>query len=259
MFGGRISVQVLWKIAKLAWAFGISFIDYLLTVAWGLGGSGTQRAFLRGVWLQRVCKQVLAVVKVKVYLKGQPPASGVLVSNHLSYTDILVYSSVQPTVFISKAEVAAWPLFGTLAKLAGTLFIQRSVRSDVARVASEMPAVIKSGVLLIFFPEGTSSGGQSVLPFKPSLLAPAAENGWNVTPAFLRYEIDTEEGTVTDDVAYWRDMEFGDHLMNLLQKNSISVTIFYGSTTQAGSDRKLLASHLHGEVSRLGGLVPVKA
>jgi 1-acyl-sn-glycerol-3-phosphate acyltransferase len=255
MAKSEISARVIFKIIGLTGAFSVSFLDYFINIPLRFWVTADARAVLKAQWLRRTSHRVLNIIRVCVHVEGTPPSQGVLVSNHISYIDILVGASIQPATFISKAEVASWPLFGTLAKMGGTLFIQRAVRSDVVRVASEMPAVLKAGLVLVFFPEGTSSGGDAVLPFKPSLLAPAAENAWPVTPSFLRYSIAPEEGTVENDVAYWRDMEFAPHLLNLLNKNTTTATIFYGTTTQAEGNRKELAARLQKEVCQLGGLV----
>ena len=191
---------------------------------------------------------------------GEPPKQGVLVSNHVSYLDILVHGSQMPLVFISKAEVAQWPIFGPLSQWAGTLYIRRDLRSDVLRVGEQMPSVLKAGLVLAFFPEGTSSSGERVLPFRTSLLAPMVENGWCVTPSFLRYELEPGDGTVEEEVAYYKpETVLGPHLLNLLGKRRVRATLTYGKPQAPGSDRKALASRLHGEVRALGGVAVAAA
>jgi len=244
-------IRLLFRLLLLIATLALAALDYLLTIKL-LGRESSLRA--RAVWMRRQAKNLLRVLGIETTFLGTPPSGGVLVSNHLSYTDILVYGSHAPSIFISKADVAGWPVFGLLSKCAGTLFVRREVRSDVVRLASEMPRVVDAGLLLTFFPEGTSTGGDHVLPFHASLFAPAVEHQWQITPAFLRYELDDGDGSVADEIAYWRDMVFGPHLLNLLSKKRIRAIVQYGSPRLPGSDRKTLAETLHSQVCALGGL-----
>lgn len=207
-------------------------------------------------WLRWHARHFLWALGVKATYRGRAPQCGVMVSNHVTYLDILVHAAYEPMIFISKAEVAGWPIFGILTQWAGTLFIRRDLRSDVRRVASEMGPVVKSGTVLTFFPEGTSTDGNGVLPFMPSLLAPLVENAWTVTPAFIRYGLEPGDGRVEDDVAYYREETvFGAHLLNLLGKRRIFATVTYGEPRPPGDDRKALARELHDAVCDLGGVL----
>ena len=242
---------VLFRSVRLAVTLAFCALSYFVSVKWA-GRGGSVRA--RAIWMQRTAQRLLAALEIKPMYVGEPPQQGVLISNHVSYTDILVLGARHPLVFISKSEVANWPVFGQLAKWAGTLFIRRDLRADVVRIGAEMPRILNAGEILAFFPEGTSTGGDRVLPFRASLMAPLAENGWATTPAFLRYELDPGEGSVEDEVAYWGDMVFGPHLLNLLGKRGVRAVVTYGRSEPAGGDRKALAMHLRDEVCRLGGL-----
>lgn len=178
--------------------------------------------------------------------EGRPPTSGLVVCNHLSYVDIPVLSSAAPMMFVAKADVARWPAFGALARCGGTLFIKREERAHVAEITDAFAPIIHGGTVVVVFPEGTSSGGDAVLPFRSSLLEPAAANDWWVTPAWITYELD--DGTVSDDVAYWRDMTFATHFLNLLSKRRVVGRVFFGEPVRGIRDRKELARRLHAEV-----------
>lgn len=248
----RISLKVLKIFAVIAFA-AVSY--FFAIVLFRRTGSIAARA----KWMRLQALGFLWALGVEPDFAGKPPATGVLVSNHVSYLDIIVHAAQMPLVFISKAEVARWPVFGQLTRWSGTLFIRRELRSDVMRVASEMPPVLNAGIVLAFFPEGTSSSGEGVLPFRAPLLAPLVENGWEVTPAFLRYGLEPGDGAVADEVAYYRqETEFGAHLLNLLSKRRIRATVTYGKSQPAGDDRKLLANRLRDEVCELGG-IPAEA
>ncbi len=236
----RIGWRLVLFIGALVWA--------LADVA--LRGHGAGAAW-RALWMQRHARRLLRVLGVRPVYHGEPPKNGVLVSNHLGYLDILVYAARAPAVFVSKAEVAHWPLLGRLARLGGTLFIQRGRRADVARVAAEMVPVVEAGVVVAFFPEGTSSGGEGVLPFHAGLLAPVVECRWRVTPAAIRYRLAEGEGDAAEAVAYWGEARFVPHLLGLLGKRWVEAEVCYGTPQTPGADRRELAARLHTEVSRL--------
>ena len=130
----------------------------------------------RALWVQRHSRRVLKIFKLEPRVAGPVPTRGLLVSNHLGYLDILVLASITPAVFVSKREIKSWPVVGWLAQMGGTLFVNRERRVQVGRVNDEIQAALNQGALVVLFPEGTSSNGQTVLPFKSSLLEPAAQS-----------------------------------------------------------------------------------
>jgi 1-acyl-sn-glycerol-3-phosphate acyltransferase len=229
--------------------FATAFLDFVFRI-WLRGRASSLP--LRARWLQLWAIRLLRILHVNVHYQGSPPAKGVLVSNHLSYVDVLVYGSIRPLVFLSKSEVRSWPVAGVLTRCAGTLYIRRQDRGDVARLGAEMVPVVDSGVVVALFLEGTSSGGQTVLPFRSSLLAPAQERGWPATGAFIRYEV--VAGSAVEDVCYWRDMTFFPHFMNLLSKPRIDAFVVFDTTMTAMADRKKLANELHARVCGLKNL-----
>ncbi|HWF18515.1 MAG TPA: lysophospholipid acyltransferase family protein [Verrucomicrobiae bacterium] len=203
----------------------------------------------RADWLQTWSRRFLGILRGSVTFRGNPPSRGILVSNHLSYIDVLVLGSLQPLVLVSKSEVRSWPVIGPLTACAGTLYIHRQSRTDVARLNEEMTGVVNSGVIVALFPEGTSSDGSQVLPFRSSLFGPAEEHHWPVTPAWIHYTL--KEGSVADEVCYWRDMTFFPHLLNLLSKKSIEAFVSFGTPIEGKMDRKEMARELHSRVCAL--------
>lgn len=180
---------------------------------------------------------------------GSSPTNGILTANHLSYLDIVVLASAQPLIFVAKSEVRNWPLLGWCARCGGTLFINRQRKADVASLALAFAPVIDEGVVLVLFPEGTSTGGDRVLPFMSSLLEPAAQNDWPVSAAWIGYHLD--EGSVANEVCYWRDMTFLPHFLNLLSKPSVQAKVVYAPPIPRGLDRKAMAKLLHDQVQDL--------
>ena len=234
------------RLASFCAVAAAALLDYLFNV-WLLGRS--RSVGTRARWSQRWGAQFLRVLHVRVTAQGAPPTGGLIVCNHLSYLDIPVLAAQHPLVFVSKSEVRNWPIIGWLTRCAGTLFINREQKSDVARLAAEFAPVVAQGVAVVLFPEGTSSDGAAVLPFRSSLLAPASDQGWAVTPAWIGYTL--TDGSVGDEVCYWRDMTFASHFLNLLSKGEIQACIAFGLPIAAGPDRKELARQLHAQVCEL--------
>lgn len=226
--------------------FRISWRWYA-TVQWkGHAGSIQHRA----VWMKESAQALADSLRLRVRFSGTPPDQGLIVSNHLSYLDILVLGVARPTIFVSKYEVRSWPWLGWLTNCAGTLYINREQRKDVARLKESIEQRLADGLPIAFFPEGTSTGGDAMLPFRPSLLEPASATQCQVTPACIAYHL-PGGGSVMDEVCYWRDMTFGPHLWNLLGKSSIEASVIYGTPRAADPDRKVLAKALQLEVEAL--------
>jgi 1-acyl-sn-glycerol-3-phosphate acyltransferase len=224
-------------IALLEIAFSLAFLP------------PAQRAARRARWLHRWCRFACHVLGLRLTTLGSIPRAGLLVCNHLSYLDIIALSAVRPCVFVAKSEVSRWPLFGWLARSAGTIFVERQRKSDSRRVVSQMSHALKRGMLVVLFPEGTSSDGATVLPFKPALLEPARVLGCLVSAGAIRYTL--RDGSVADEVCYWREMTLLPHLVNLFSKRQISAEISFSEAKERTGDRKRIARQLHDEVDSL--------
>lgn len=202
-------------------------------------------------WLQKWSRHTLSRIGIQCSHHGRVPSHGLVVCNHLGYLDIPVLATTGPMVFVSKADVQRWPFLGSLARCGGTLFLKREQRSHVAEIADAFAPIVESGTVVSIFPEGTSSGGDTILPFRSSLLQPAASRQWPVTPAWISYQLEPGEGTVADDVAYWREMTFAPHFANLLSKRVIRARVRYGEPIQGVGDRKILTALLYEAVCAL--------
>jgi 1-acyl-sn-glycerol-3-phosphate acyltransferase len=211
--------------------------------------SPTKRRTARAVWLHRWCRFARLVLGLRLTTTGSIPRSGLLVCNHLSYLDIIALSSLRPCVFVAKRDVRAWPLFGWLARAGGTIFVERNRRLAATIELSQIRAAIESGLLVVLFPEGTSSDGATVLPFKSSLLQAAVSSGCPIAPAGITYRL--ARGSVANEVCYWRDMTLVPHLLNLFGKPHIESTIRFSSPKPRICDRKALARELRAEVAAL--------
>ncbi|OUW19636.1 MAG: hypothetical protein CBD18_00510 [Opitutales bacterium TMED158] len=218
-----------------------------LIYQWGRGDRWDARR--RAEWLQSFAARCLRSIEVEVEAFGKPPIGQFIVSNHLGYLDIIVMASQTPQVFLSQHSVANWPIIGYFVKKAGTLFIDRGRRSEVSNQEIGFAAAIENGVGMTVYLEGTSSDGSEILPFKSSLLDPVVRNGWEVTPAYLRYEC--EGGDPAVDISWYGDMTFSPHFMNLLALKRVKATLRFGDPRNPGDDRKALALALREEVLAL--------
>lgn len=201
-------------------------------------------------WLQGTCKRALRVLAVEVESLGEPAHGAVIAANHMSYLDILVIAAITPVVFVSKKEVRSWPLFGWFAEKAGTRFIDRNRRGDVARIGEEIGPVMAAGLTIVLFLEGTTTDGRAVLPFKASLLEPAVRNGWAVVPVGLVYAVPAGR-SVEDEVCWWGDMTLAPHLWNFTTLPWVRARVAWGAYFVAEGDRKVLADQLRAEVMAL--------
>ncbi|WP_375227760.1 lysophospholipid acyltransferase family protein [Roseobacter sp. S98] len=165
-----------------------------------------------------VCRNALRLLGIRLRVTGQvTQGQGGVVTNHSSWLDIFVLNAVKRIYFVSKAEVAGWPGIGWLARATGTVFIERS-RAQAARQADLFRTRLSVGHRLLFFPEGTSSDGRSVLPFKTTLFAAfyaeELRDTLAVQPVTLIYH--APEGQDPRFFGWWGDMTFGGHFLHVL-------------------------------------------
>jgi 1-acyl-sn-glycerol-3-phosphate acyltransferase len=224
----------------------------LLISFFGLSGRKWIAYFL-STWASSICR----IINVDVIVEGEVPQPPFfLVSNHLSYLDIFVILSKTRSVFIAKNEILSWPIFGFMSHTVGMLFVDRNKRSDVKRVNDQISNRISEAQGILLFPEGTTTNGSKILPFKASLLAYPAKNNVPVHYATLRYSTPRNEKLATDYVCWWNDTPFPTHFLNLLKLKKIEATIQFGSEPIVNSDRKELAKSLYRNASKQ--FVPVR-
>lgn len=202
------------------------------------------RALFRG-WARAMAR----VLRLEIRVEGTPPAPPfLLVTNHLGYVDVVTLASLVDARFLSRADVAHWPIVGVLARAMGTLFIDRARKSELPDVAGAIAAVLARGEGVVLFPEGTSSDGSDVLPFRASLFEVAVRSGVPVTTATLSYRTPAGSPPAATAVCWWGDMTFGKHFLELLALPAITVQVEFGARGLHGSDRKLLALEAWKEV-----------
>ena len=208
-------------------------------------------------WYHRL---VCGLLGVRVHLSGAPVAPGpvLLVSNHISWLDIPVLSSITPLSFVAKREVSTWPFISTLAKLQKTIFIDRTKRTAVAETREEILERLEDKERIVLFAEGTSSDGNQVLPFKSSLFAaiePSERNGEGYliqTCAIVYTHIHglPMNRQQRPAIAWYGDMDMLSHAWGVLKGGPLDVRVRLGEPISIGElgDRKKLAGFAYDRV-----------
>lgn len=213
------------------------------------------------VWWHR---RALRALGVRVVTTGAPVETRPLLvtANHVSWLDISVVASLLPVSFVAKSEVASWPLFGLFAKLQRCVFVDRNRRSKTGRTAAEIADRLAAGDLMVLFPEGTSSPGGDVLPFRSALIGAAraaidADGGAPVsiqpmTIAYTRLAGMPIGRCDRPRVGWYGDMELLAHLWGVATAGGVDVTVAWGEPALFGAetDRKALARDLETRVRR---------
>ncbi len=194
-----------------------------------------------------VCRNALRIIGIGFSASGQPMVGqGAVVANHSSWLDIFVLNASKRIYFVSKSEVAAWPGIGWLARATGTLFIERN-RNKAAEQSAQLQSRLQAGHKLLFFPEGTSSDGQRVLPFKSSLFAaffsPELREVLSVQPVTVTYQ--APDNADPRFYGWWGDMDFGSHFLWMLatpHHGAVKLTYHMPLKVSEFQDRKALTA-----------------
>jgi lyso-ornithine lipid O-acyltransferase len=200
-----------------------------------------------------VCRASLALMGIGLTVHGAPMCErGAVVANHVSWLDIFALNAPQRVYFVAKSEVAGWPGIGWLARATGTVFINRAGREAQLQKAL-FEARLRANQRLLFFPEGTSTDGLRVLPFKSTLFAAFFTHGLqdmlHIQPVSLRYA--APAGEDARFYAWWGDMAFGPHLLKVLaaRRQGRVELVFHDPVRVADFDgRKTLAGYCEARV-----------
>ncbi len=209
-------------------------------------------------------RQVCKLVGIRLNVEGEVAAEqGVLlISNHVSWLDITVLSAIAPVSFVAKQEVASWPFVSWLAKLQRSVFVDRNRRNEVGDKANEILDRLASGDHIVLFAEGTSSDGNSVVPFKTALFAAAKPSGG----AKMGAKVSAQTLAITYPkiyglplcrrgrhvIAWYGDMDMASHAWRLLGLGPIDANIRIGPPVPLDDfpDRKALARYAEDKVRK---------
>lgn len=197
--------------------------------------------------------EMLARIGIRLIVKGKPVSKGpmLLVANHISWLDIASLHAAVFCRFVSKADIKKWPVIGTLAAGVGTLFIERESRRDAMRVVQHTTQSLLAGDVIAVFPEGTTSDGQTLLPFHANLFQAAIAANAPVQAASLQF-IDTLTGQRSAAPCYVGDDTLVGSIWRTLRASNIAVVICFDEPQWAnGRDRRAWALDAKAAIERL--------
>ena len=199
---------------------------------------------------------LLRALGVRLVVDRLPPAihlQGLMVSNHSSWIDIFATNAVQAVRFISKSEIRDWPVLGRLVTMAGTLYVERGNRSKINETNESIRNAVMAGDLVGFYPEGTTTDGTYLLPFKTNLFQPAIEHQMTVYPVAVSYR---QNGQKTRIASYEGDTSFGESFLSLTRATGLEVHVAFGDPIDSAmyGDRAALSLAAQEVIGRLTGL-----
>ena len=231
------------RAVALAFVLAGCFFSY-----WWLRIRGRVSLVQRSRWLHRSGSNIARALGIRPAAHGRVPTRGLVVANHLSYLDIMIFSAVMPCFFVSKAEIARWPYFGKAAQAGGTIFIDRKSRSSTAAVALEISARLNLPLPILLFPEGTSTDGSGVLRFHSSLFEPAVAASAPITAAAIRYVLN--DGSRERDLCWFDDSLFLPHLWRVLGSAGFTAEVTFGEP-RTYPDRRTAADQTHDKIAAM--------
>lgn len=242
----------IYRIAKVCFVFAFSIAEVTIL-------RPKSRAD-RAAWLSRIGNRLLRAVDVTYETRGPVPMSGAVISNHLTYVDILIHAAIRPGVFVSKIELRATPVLGWISFMAGTVYVARGAGGSAAQAAQGMAKGFRDGLPVTFFPEGTTGVGDvPVLPLRSGLLAQAIAVPVPVHCSFVRYSLtprDLNRGkTVRNDVD-WGPETLWQHIWNFVDLHGVHALVDFAPqpihfSPEAQANRKIAALEAHAALTAL--------
>jgi 1-acyl-sn-glycerol-3-phosphate acyltransferase len=204
----------------------------------------------RALWIQASAKHMLKSLGIRSVVEGTPPTHGLVVSNHLSYLDIVIFSAAMPCFFVAKIEVGGWPFFGKAGRAGGTIFVDRSSLASAQSVAEQMKERLQLPIPIpvLLFPEGTSTDGSEVNRFHSRLIDPATSLGVPITTACVRYLL--PPGMEERELCWYGDETFVDHLWKVLGVTGYVADLQFGQP-RIYTDRRVAADETHDEITAM--------
>ena len=249
--GPQVGVLVaLWRLVRL--------VSHLVAGVWTM-----HRTFLKlsaaqkEERIQAWALDFIGCIAIDLVVKGVPAPKGPLLiaSNHISWLDIVVLHAARYCRFVSKSELSRWPLVGTLATGAGTLYIERESRRDAMRVVHQMAQGLRDGDVLAVFPEGTTSDGVDLLPFHANLLQAAISAEAPVQPLALSFQT-ASDGAISFAPSFVGDDTLVASIWRTLRAKDVVAVLHFGEPQTAnGRDRRTWAADLRNDIRQLKGAV----
>jgi 1-acyl-sn-glycerol-3-phosphate acyltransferase len=235
----RLAALVLWTLAALAFLLAAALVTLANRNVAARLGPALLRAYACGF---------CALAGIRVARTGALAPAGALVTpNHWGYVDIFVLGSIYRGVFVSRADVAGWPLVGVCARAAGTIFLRRELRKDTVRVGTEIARFLRAPCRVTAFLEGGAGDGTRVRPFKSALVESAVVTGAPCVPVAIRYRLPRDPDADPAVAVAWIEGHLVAHLFGMLRLRRIEADVAF-LAPRTGTDRKALAKQLEADV-----------
>jgi 1-acyl-sn-glycerol-3-phosphate acyltransferase len=214
----------------------------------------------RAAWLSRIGNRLCRAADITYETRGPVPMSGAVISNHLTYVDILVHAAIRPGVFVSKIELRSTPVLGWISFMAGTIYVARGAGGSAAKAAQGMAKGFRDGLPVTFFPEGTTGVGDvPLLPFRSGLIAQTIAAEEPMHYSFIRYALKPEDiarGKTTRDDVYWGDQTLWQHIWNFVDLHGTHATVTFAPdaiafSPEAVKNRKVAAIEAQAAMTEL--------
>ncbi|MPZ57073.1 MAG: 1-acyl-sn-glycerol-3-phosphate acyltransferase [Rhizobiales bacterium] len=243
-----------------------TFVALTAALAAALGVMALLRLNGRGKISILYSRAVCALLGVRIRIVGAPPQhhAVLVLANHVSWVDILAITATVPVIFVAKSEVKRWPLIGWVARVRGTVFVERERRRQTAAAVVDIARHLADGQSIILFAEGTSSDGNRVLPFRPALVGALREalgqagagKRIAVQPLSIGYTglLGLPMGRQHRPIVAWYgDRDLVSHLREFLRRGAVDVTLSWGEPVEYGdgADRKSVVRSLEAVVRSL--------
>ena len=244
-------------LSVFAYSCGALFVSLFILQ----GAEDTKRGRIVKSWSQRILRwlgvrvETSGIEVLDDLVRGCGVTKGrmgrLVVSNHISFLDIFTLNSQLPSQFVAKAEIAKWPVFGTITKAVGSIFIDRSNRRALVGIADRMGEELQLGRSLLMFPEGTTSDGTGLLRMHPNLLEAAVRTGADVIPVVLRYE---SHGEISREAAYTGKVGLFACLWNIVNIPDLTVRVKVLPAIKPQGDRRELCAQVSRAMSEALGV-----
>ena len=199
--------------------------------------------------------KLVRILGIRVHVSGHAPRThgeaAMIAANHVSWVDNFVVMSVRPARFIAKSEIRDWPVAGWIADRAGTIFVKRERRREIAHIVGRVHDALAQGDCIGLFPEGTTTEGDRLLRFHSSLFEPAIANAATIHPAAIRYE--HADGSPCPAFAYVGETTFMESVTHVIGERGVVARLAFGEAIEprGGLDRRGAARIAHERTASL--------
>jgi len=217
------TLRRLYRLLKVAAVFGYAILEVLVL--------RPETRAERAAWLSQIGRRLLRSMDITYTTCGPVPNNGAVISNHLSYVDIVLHGALRPCVFVSKIELRATPVLGWISRMGGTVYVARGVGGSAQRAAQGMAQGFADGLPVVFFPEGTTGlGDEPIMELRSGLLAQALASQVPVWAGFIRYALtprDLAAGRTARNDVHWGPQGLWQHIWNFAGLHGLHATVTF--------------------------------